>query len=78
MSDTVGGATAPSGATTGVPTTPAPLSHRQVLIVFSGLMAGLLLAALDQTIVATALTTIVGELGGLDHYSWVVTAYPGD
>ena len=52
-----------------------PLSHRQILIVFSGLMAGLLLAALDQTIVATALPTIVGELGGLDHYSWVVTAY---
>ena len=74
MSDPVGGATAPSGATT-VPTTPAPLTHRQILIVFSGLMAGLLLAALDQTVVATALPTIVGELGGLDHYSWVVTAY---
>ena len=58
-----------------VPATPAPLSHRQILIIFSGLMAGLLLAALDQTIVATALPTIVGELGGLDHYSWVVTAY---
>ena len=38
-------------------------------------MTGLLLAALDQTIVATALPTIVGELGGLDYYSWVVTAY---
>ena len=38
-------------------------------------MAGLLLAALDQTIVATALPRIVGELGGLDYYSWVVTAY---
>ena len=38
-------------------------------------MAGLFLAALDQTIVATALPTIVGELGGLDYYSWVVTAY---
>ncbi len=38
-------------------------------------MAGLLLAALDQTIVATALPTIVGELGGFDHLSWVVTAY---
>jgi len=53
----------------------AKLSHRQVLVVFSGLMAGVLLAALDQTIVATALPTIVGELGGLDHLSWVVTAY---
>jgi len=38
-------------------------------------MAALFLAALDQTIVATALPTIVGELGGLDYYSWVVTAY---
>ena len=38
-------------------------------------MTGLLLAALDQTIVATALPKIVGELGGLDYYSWVVTAY---
>ncbi|HXQ62116.1 MAG TPA: MDR family MFS transporter [Acidimicrobiales bacterium] len=51
------------------------LSHRQVLIVFSGLMLGMLLAALDQTIVATALPTIVGDLHGLDHLSWVVTAY---
>jgi EmrB/QacA subfamily drug resistance transporter len=51
------------------------LTHRQILVVFSGLMAGMLLAALDQTIVSTALPTIVGELGGLDHLSWVVTAY---
>ncbi|MBU1866268.1 MAG: MFS transporter, partial [Actinobacteria bacterium] len=51
------------------------LSHRQILVVFSGLMLGMFLAALDQTIVATALPTIVGELGGLDHLSWVVTAY---
>ncbi|RKF27926.1 DHA2 family efflux MFS transporter permease subunit [Micromonospora globbae] len=40
-----------------------------------GLMTGMLLAALDQTIVGTALPTIVGELGGINHYSWVVTAY---
>jgi len=51
------------------------MSHRQILIVFLGLMLGMLLAALDQTIVATALPTIVGELGGLNHLSWVVTAY---
>lgn len=56
-------------------TAPRPLEHREILTVFSGLMAGMLLAALDQTIVATALPTIVGELGGLDHLSWVVTAY---
>ena len=39
------------------------------------LMLAMLLAALDQTIVSTALPTIVGDLGGLDHLSWVVTAY---
>src|SRR6185295_20290010 len=42
---------------------------------FAGLVLALLLAALDSTIVATALPTIVGELGGLTHLSWVVTAY---
>jgi EmrB/QacA subfamily drug resistance transporter len=52
-----------------------PLSHRQIMMLLSGLMLGMLLAALDQTIVGTALPTIVGKLGGLDHYSWVVTAY---
>ncbi len=51
------------------------LSHRQIMVVYSGLMLGMLLAALDQTIVATALPTIVGDLGGLDHLSWVVTSY---
>jgi len=51
------------------------LTHRQILTVFAGLMAGMFVAALDQTIVSTALPTIVGDLGGLDHYSWVVTAY---
>jgi EmrB/QacA subfamily drug resistance transporter len=50
-------------------------SHRQVMVILSGLMLGMLLAALDQTIVATALPTIVGDLGGLNHLSWVVTAY---
>jgi EmrB/QacA subfamily drug resistance transporter len=51
------------------------LSQRQILLLMSGLMTGMLLAALDQTIVGTALPTIVGELGGINHYSWVVTAY---
>ncbi|HKP14733.1 MAG TPA: MDR family MFS transporter [Gemmatimonadaceae bacterium] len=53
----------------------APLSHERVLVVFSGLLLAMLLAALDQTIVATALPTIVGELGGLERLSWVVTSY---
>ena len=44
-------------------------------LVFGALMLVLLLAALDQTIVSTALPTIVGDLGGLDRLSWVVTAY---
>lgn len=51
------------------------LTHRQIQVVFVGLMMGTFLAALDQTVVATAMPTIVGELGGLNHYSWVVTSY---
>ena len=51
------------------------VSHRQVLVVLSGVMLGMGLAALDQTVVATALPTIVGDLGGLEQLSWVVTAY---
>jgi len=54
------------------------MSHRQIMVVFSGLMLGMLLAALDQTIVSTALWTIVQNLdpvNGLAHQSWVVTAY---
>jgi MFS family permease len=47
----------------------------QLRLVFAGLMLAVLLAALDQTIVATALPTIVGELHGLEHMSWAVTAY---
>jgi EmrB/QacA subfamily drug resistance transporter len=51
------------------------MTHREVLTVIAGLMVGLFLAALDQTIVATALPTIVGDLGGLAEYSWTVSAY---
>ena len=50
-------------------------NSRGVLVVFTGLMLVMLMAALDQTIVSTALPTIVGDLGGLNHISWVVTAY---
>jgi EmrB/QacA subfamily drug resistance transporter len=54
-----------------------PAGERQVSVrvVFAGLMLVMLMAALDQTIVSTALPTIVGDLGGLSHISWVVTAY---
>jgi EmrB/QacA subfamily drug resistance transporter len=57
-------------------TQPAASTDRQrVLVVFAGLMLVVLMAALDSTIVSTALPTIVGDLGGLNHISWVVTAY---
>jgi EmrB/QacA subfamily drug resistance transporter len=54
---------------------PAARSRREVLVVFAALMLAVLLAALDGTIVATALPTITAELGGLDQLSWVVTGY---
>src|SRR6202162_6418174 len=47
----------------------------RVLAIYAGIMVPLLLAALDQTIVATALPKVVSELGGLSSYSWVFTAY---
>jgi EmrB/QacA subfamily drug resistance transporter len=50
-------------------------SHRQIQVILAGLMSGMLLAALDQSIVGTALPVIVSDLGGLNHLSWVVTAY---
>ncbi|HLY49464.1 MAG TPA: MDR family MFS transporter [Solirubrobacteraceae bacterium] len=53
----------------------AELHGRQLWLVLIALLAGMLLAALDQTIVATALPTIVGDLGGASHLSWIVTAY---
>jgi EmrB/QacA subfamily drug resistance transporter len=51
------------------------VSPRERMAIFSALVLVLLLASLDQTIVATALPTIVGEIGGLTHLSWIVTAY---
>jgi len=51
------------------------MTHKQIITVMVGLMTGLLLAALDQSIVSTALKTITVDLGGLNHYTWVVTAY---
>ncbi len=54
---------------------PAGLSHKRVLVILSGLIVGMFLAALDQTIVSTALPKITSDLGGLNHISWVVTAY---
>jgi EmrB/QacA subfamily drug resistance transporter len=51
------------------------MERRQVNVVFTAILLGMLLAALDQTIVSTALPTIVADLGGAGHMSWVVTAY---
>ena len=67
MSDTL---TEPTGA---APIT--DLTHRRVLVIIGALMLGLFLAALDQTIVSTALPTIVADLHGASHLSWVVVAY---
>jgi EmrB/QacA subfamily drug resistance transporter len=52
-----------------------PNEQPRVRLIFTALLFVLLLAALDQTIVSTALPTIVGDLGGISHLSWVVTAY---
>ena len=54
---------------------PATIERPSLRVLFPALLLVMLLAALDQTIVSTALPTIVGELGGLDSLSWVVTAY---
>ena len=53
-----------------------PLTHREILIIMSSLMTGLLLAALDQTIVSTALKMIVEDFNGLNHYSSVISFFP--
>src|SRR5438105_2427363 len=55
--------------------TSTQLSHRQIVEVLSGLMLGMFLAALDQTIVATAIRTIADDLHGLSVQAWVTTAY---
>ncbi|MEU0095126.1 MDR family MFS transporter [Kribbella sp. NPDC006257] len=64
----------PGGASP-APDAPTYLSHRNILIILGGLMAGMFLAALDQSIVGTALPQIVSEFNSLDKLSWVVTAY---
>ena len=54
---------------------PLLLTQRRIWIIFGALIAGMLLSSLDQTIVSTAMPTIVGQLGGVDHQVWVTTAY---
>ena len=57
------------------PAAASQITQRRVLVIIGALLLGMLLAALDQTIVATALPTIAGDLHGLSELSWVVTAY---
>ncbi|HLI14847.1 MAG TPA: MDR family MFS transporter [Acidimicrobiales bacterium] len=63
------------GVGSAVRPTGGELTHRRILVIIGALMLGMLLAALDQTIVSTALPTIVGDLNGAAHIAWVVTAY---
>jgi MFS family permease len=70
----------PQRSTEGTTASPEPgpvldLSHRRVLIIIGALMLGMFLAALDQTIVSTALPTIVADLHGASHLAWIVVAY---
>src|SRR5687767_11899104 len=53
----------------------ATLSHRQIMLALSGLMVGMFIAAIDQTIVATAIPAIVSDLGGIRYLSWIIVGY---
>lgn len=68
-------ATAPAPTAQQRDDTPVEVSRQRINAVFAAVALGMLLAALDQTIVSTALPTIVGDLGGAGHLSWVVTGY---
>jgi len=67
--------TATADVVQATPDRPPVLTRRQMNVIFGTVLLGMLLAALDQTIVSTALPTIVGDLGGAGHLSWVVSAY---
>jgi len=70
-----GGAPARAAVTDEPDRPTGPLSHRQIVTILIGLMMGMFLAALDQTIVATAIRTIADDLKGLNHQAWATTAY---
>jgi len=69
-----GGPTPPAADIAGSGALPG-LNRRRILLIIGALMLGMLLAALDQTIVSTALPTIVGDLKGGSHIAWIITAY---
>src|SRR5690349_12490584 len=69
------GQVVPGGNTTPEPGAGTNLSHRQILLILSGLLLGMLLAALDLTIVSTSIRTIADDLDGLSVQAWVTTAY---
>ncbi len=60
---------------TTAPTAPIVLTQRRISLIFAALLAGMFLSSLDQTIVSTAMPTIVGDLGGISNMAWVTTAY---
>ncbi|VFB01698.1 MDR family MFS transporter [Nocardia cyriacigeorgica] len=64
-----------SGAVAVAQQAPEPMSRAKTNVVFGTIVLGMLMAALDQTIVSTALPTIVADLGGAGHMAWVVTSY---
>ena len=64
-----------TAATAALTEGPMLLTKRRIWIIFAALIAGMLLSSLDQTIVSTAMPTIVGQLGGVDHQVWLTTAY---
>lgn len=63
------------GGTASGPPVGGEFTHRQIIVIFSALMVGMVMGALDSTIVATALPTMMSDLGGVEHISWVITAY---
>ncbi|HEY3503179.1 MAG TPA: MFS transporter [Actinocatenispora sp.] len=65
----------PKAASPSAPPSGGALSHRQIMTILIGLMLGMFLAALDQTIVGTAIRTIADDLNGLDQQAWATTAY---
>jgi len=67
--------TPPSAAVATAPNGGPALTHRQILTIMGGLMMGMFLAALDQTIVASSIRTIADDLNGLSAQAWVTTAY---